>query len=857
MNVTGWSGVVWRASLRPLILRPRSSVLGILSVALGVAVFLAISIANRGAVESFHRAFEVVTGRADLEIRGRIPEAVFPRVVACPGVAAATPLVEAMVTMPAFPGETLHLIGIDPFSASDLVSLLPPQEKEGDLADWLSGGDDIALPSEFISTHGLNKGSLLFLEGPGAPRKMTVRYTLPTQHATAGSGAHVAAMDIATAQEWVGSPGTLSAILIRLRSPGDRECVKEALRSLLPADVSIDPPTTRTHRVDVMLSAFTLNLTALSLVSLMVGMFFVGNTAAASVVRRRVTLGILRAVGTGRGTIIGMVLAEAAGIGLTGSLLGVLLAPVLAGFLAAPVAQTVSSLYLPVDAHGGWPTWNEIAAGITAGVLSSMIAAWIPARQAASVDPTRVLHPGSAPEIFPMPSLRLGGLGIGFLASAWLISWWTLTGGPALAGFVDAFLVLAGFSLLVPMATEAAAGLVFSMKHHAVFSAGVLLRIAVEQTKRSLHRTAPTIAALTAAAAMTVGISVMIHSFRESVVKWAEHTLTADLFIAPAANELLGLAHTLPQGAGAWWAGRPSIKAVGSFREYECQTTNGEPVTLGVVSGPARGVIDFLHGDTEKKTALIQRGAGLAASESLARRLHLQPGSKMTLITPTGAVTLPVLDLYRDYTRDRGIAMIGAPLFQRLWGVNGVHSLAIEFQPNTSPEEMDRERAAFCAAFGGKEAFVCYSNRALKTRIVEIFDQTFAVTAVLKTISIFVAVCGVMLTLGILVLERARDIGVLRSMGASTAQVVRVMLAEAALIGVIASLVGILSGMALSLVLTWVINKTFFGWSIDLAFPWREIALLPAWMTGAALLAGFIPALQAAKISPAAALRME
>jgi putative ABC transport system permease protein len=140
---------------------------------------------------------------------------------------------------------------------------------------------------------------------------------------------------------------------------------------------------------------------------------------------------------------------------------------------------------------------------------------------------------------------------------------------------------------------------------------------------------------------------------------------------------------------------------------------------------------------------------------------------------------------------------------------------------------------------------------------MEIFNQTFAVTAVLRTISIAVAIGGVMLTLGILVLERTRDLGVLRSMGASTAQVARMMLAEAAIIGFLASLVGIASGSALALVLTWVINKAFFGWSIDLSYPWLELVLLPLWMTTAALVAGFFPALRAARIPPAAALRME
>ncbi len=862
MSWRGWNSLGWRASIRPLLQQPRASLLGILSVALGVSVFLAITIANRSAVESFHQAFSMVTGRADLEIRGRIPENIFPQVQGFSGIAGATPLVEAMVTLPSFPGESLHLVGIDPFTAGDLTNILPTQEeqKEGEsrgFESWLSGDSDIALPAEFLAAHGVGLGGSILLQGPGAPRKVAVRSLIPSDHSTSGSGVRVAVMDIATAQEWVGNPGFLSAILIRLKSPDDKQRVLDGLRPLLPSDITIDPPARRTHQVDVMLAAFTLNLTALSLVSLMVGMFFVGNTAAASVVRRRVTLGILRAVGTGRGMILGMVFAEAATCGLIGSLFGVMLSPLLAGMLAAPVAQTVTALYLPVDAHGGWPTWVEMLAGIVAGVSASLVAAWIPARQAAAVDPTRVLHPGAAPEIFPMPAMRLAGGGLTLLVLAAGISWWTLAGGPAMLGFAAAFLVLAGFSLVVPLVTEAAAALVFSLKRYRFFSGGVLLQIAVEQSKRSLHRTAPTIAALAAAAAMTVGISVMIHSFRGSVVTWAARTLTADLFIAPAANELLGLTHTLPEEAAAWWSARPSVAEVGTFREYESRTAAGEPVTLGVVSGPARGSIDFLHGEGTKKTALLQAGEGVALSESLGRRLNLGPGASLTLVGPKGGVTLPVLDLYRDYTRDRGIAMVGAPWFENFWGVKGVHSLAIEFRHGTSPEQMDRARAAFFSVFGGKEAFICYSNRALKARIVEIFNQTFAVTAVLKTISIVVAVGGVMLTLGILVMERARDLGVLRSMGASTGQVVVVMLTEAALIGLIASLVGMFSGAALSLVLTWVINKAFFGWSIDLAFPWKEMVLLPLWMTGAALLAGFFPALRAAKISPAAALRME
>lgn len=851
--------VTWRGTIRPLLMQPRTSILSVLSVGLGVAVFLSITIANRGAVESFHRAFEMVTGRADLEIRGRIPEEVLQEVQKCHGVATATPLIEGMVTLPDFPGESLHVVGIDPFSASGLLPLEPTmgEKDQGDLAEWLSNRDVVAVTADFLRRHQVKLGDVVRFQGPGAPRSMKIRYQVRTDDAVAGNGGRVAALDLASAQEWLGTQGQLTAILIKLTAPGEEGQVIEHLKLLLPADVTIAPPSRRTHQVDIMLSAFTLNLTALSLVSLMVGMFFVGNTAAAAVVRRRVAHGILRAIGTSKLTILSMVLVEAGVCGLLGSLFGVMMAPLLAGVLAAPVAQTVTALYLPVDAHGGWPTALEALAGIVAGVSAALVAAWIPARQAAGVDPSRVLHPGAAPEIFPMPSGMLAFYGAGTLLLAVLLSLISLNGGPALLGFGAAFCVLAGFSLMVPQITMMLTSVVRKIIHSRQIAGGVVVRIALEQSLRSLHRIAPTIAALAAAVAMTVGISVMIHSFRGSVLAWADRTLQADLFIAPASNELLGLAHTLPTQAASWWREQASVRDVATFREEETRTVNGEQVTLGVVSGAARGEVDFLHGDAKAKVAALTRGEGIALSESLGQRLHLKQGDTLHLAGPNGPLNLPVLDLYRDYTRDRGIAMIGNDYFQQVWGIPGVHSLAIAFHPGISAATIEEESAAFYRAFGGKDAFICYSNRTLKGRILEIFNQTFAVTAVLRTISIAVAVGGVMLTLGILVLERSRDIGVLRAMGASTKQVVGVMLAEASLIGLIASVVGLVSGAVLALVLTWVINKAFFGWSIDLAYPWGELFLMPLWMILAANAAGLVPAIRGAKISPAAALRME
>ncbi len=845
----------WRGAVRPRLRDPAATAAGILSIALGVSVFLAVTIANRSAVGSFRNAFGMVTGRADLEIRGRISEEILPQVLAIPGVTGATPLVEAVLTIPGYPGESLRLEGIDPFTAPGLLGFESPAGGTGssaDLTDWLAGNDLLAVSPAFLKQHGLQAGTVISVQGPGAPRPMRLT-TIPENEGI--SAANVAATDIATAQEWVGRPGEISAILLRLDPAANRSALVARLRDLVPGDVSVEPPARRTGRVESMIAAFRLNLTALSLVSLLVGMYFVGNAALASVVRHRVSLGILRAVGTGRREIMALVLAEASLTGIAGAVAGLILSRPLAGIMAAPVARTVSALYLPVDAHGGWPTVVEAAAGVAAGLAAALVAAWIPARQAARLDPTRILHPGTAPEIFRVRSGLLAGWGGVVLCLAFLAALAALNGLSSLFGFAAAFLVLAGGSLVVPAAMHQAARVGRSLPLHG--SGGALLRLSLGQTLRAMHRTAPTAAALAAAAAMTVGIGVMIHSFRGSVVEWVGRTLAADLFIAPAANELVGLEHTLPSDAATWWSARTDVESVGTFREFEARSTHGESVTLGLVEGPARGAVDFLHGDSENKREAIERGGCTALSESLARRLGLAPGGELVLAGPHGPVRLKILDLYRDYTRDRGIAMVGATAFRSGWAVPGEHSLAIKFRPETNVDQREAAKRAFLHAYGGQEAFACYANATLRERILAIFDQTFAVTAILRSIAVAVAVGGVLLTLGILVLERTRDLGVLRAIGASRTQVSHLMLVEAGFLGLVSSGVGLLSGIGLALVLTFVINRVFFGWTIDLSFPWWELAALPFWMTATALVAGVFPALRAAEVAPAAALRME
>jgi len=832
----------WRQVVRSSWRHPLLTGLNILSIALGITVFLAVQIANRGALASFRSAADLTTGRAELEIRGPIEDSLFPTVAGTPGVRVATPLVEGVVTLPDFPGEYLRILGVDPFTGAELFSfqLQDATGRSLDLEKWLADPEAIALqPSRAAS---LAHGPLRVLAGT-ALRTLKPVFTFEPDNTIAQGDTRLAAMDIGWAQELLGLANRLSSIQILLDDPSQTENVAAALRRILPADVTVAPPAARSTEMETMLGAFQLNLTAMSLVSIIVGMFLIHNSVAAAVMRRRTDIAILRASGATRSEIRALFLGEAALQALLGSALGLCLAPVLAGWIATPVSQSVSSLYaLTRIEHFGLAPWQIVQAFVI-GLVACLAAAWLPASEAARCDPARILRPGTPDEMsVTLRPSRLVWAAL-ILAAAVLFSYIALHGGPQLLGFAAAAAVLAGFSLTVPWL---AAGIAACFR-----KSGTLVRCAADQLTRSLHRNAITIAALSAAVAMSVSVTVMIHSFRASVLRWIDHTLIADLYIAPAVNDIAGLQAFLPAEAAAWAATQPAVAATATFREFPIRFRD-QSTTLSIIAGAARGGLEFLDGPSAD--ADFESGNFVALSESFAQRFQLTRNAEILLPTPTGEKPFTVCGIYRDFSRDRGTILIPRSLFEKHWRDDRIHSLALKL---TEPAQGEAVITAFRERFGREGEFTIYDNAALRRRVLEIFDQTFAVTSILRSIAVLVAVAGVLFSLSVLVIEREREIGVLRAVGASRFQILGIFLVQAALLGLTATLSGLVSGSALAMVLTWVINKAFFGWTIELTYPLLTLAATPLWLIPAAILAALLPAWRASRIAPAQAVRFE
>lgn len=835
-----------RQVLRTATRHPVLLFLNIASIAMGVAVFMAIQIANRSAAQSFRAGIEMVAGRANLEIRGSIDERILPVVSALPGVLAAAPVVESLVTLPGHPGEYLRIVGLDPFSGRELrtFDLLGADRGALDFERWLREPDAIAVSAEFSERLLPKLGNPLRVQANGRISELRAAFVINPEDAGSAADPRLVAMDIGWAQELTGTAGRVSAIQL-LVGNDQLVAVADAVRKLVPADVIVAPPARRGDQVESMLGAFQLNLTALSLVSVLVGAFLIYNTISASVIRRQAEIGILRAIGASRAEIRLLFLGEGALAGLIGTLGGMALALPLASVLSAPVAQTVSSLYIALSIDRLYLAPRQFLEALIVGMGAALAASWLPASEAADADPAKVLRPGSAMDRFAAIPLKWLGFGAAGLLIAAACGWGALEWRIAPLGFASAFFVMAGFSLLVPVTVRmASAGF-------ACFPGKV--RMAARNLSRSVHRNSVTIAALAAAIAMTVSISVMVHSFRSSVDRWIGATLVADLFIGSAANEVASSGAVLPAATLTWLSQNSQVKRISTFVEVPL-IFSGERTAMAVVSGSTQAETQFVGGDAAGQFADFLKPDHVLVSEPFANRFDVRRGDRIPLLTAAGEIEFTVAGVYQDYARNGGVVLIDRGNALRHWPDFGVQSVALTLVQGVDPEAIAAE---FRSEFGRDGLYSIYSNAALRGRIFEIFDQTFAVTLVLRSISVVVAAVGVMLALIILTAERSREIGIMRAVGASRSQIVGLFLQEAGMIGAVASVVGVVSGACLAMVLTWVVNKAYFGWTIDLAFPWGVLAATPLWIVPVAVLAAILPALRAARIAPAAALRTE
>jgi putative ABC transport system permease protein len=841
-------------SLRYFARHPALTALNIVGIALGVTVFLSVQIVNHSALESFRASVDIVAGKADLEVISnglRFDENAYPIVVNEPGVAAATPVVEDVASLTDHPGEYLQILGIDIFSNGPLrtFELHDAQNQKPDVVGFLRDPRVIALTRKLCERLGLKIGDPIRLETQTGTQTFHVGFLLDFGEDAPGADEHLAVMDIANAQENFSHVGHLSRISALLAPGADFNKVIADLRARLPADVVVQAPDRRNRQIERMIGAFQLNLTALSLISLLVGMFLIYNTVATAVVRRRYEIGVLRSLGLSGLQVQMLFMAEALLLGVAGLALGLVFGVVLAGQLVAAVSQTITSLYILTSIQTLFISPWAVLAAMILSLGAVLLAAWFPAREAALLSPVKALSVGHMEDESARATGRWLGIGLGLLLLSALLAWTSLSGGPAWISFGAALFTLLGFAFFVPTLCQLFARF--------VRPASIMARIAVGHFSQSLHRNSMAIASLVVALAMVVGISTMIFSFRTTVESWLNRSIQSDLVIAPAENLLIGNREIIRPEVEHIVAALPDV-TYDSFREMRIQF-HGQLVKLATVRlAVTRDIerLDFQQGDSHAAfDAAINDGAVLV-SQPFYHRFHLGLGDTIRLGTPSGARDFKIAGVYLDYTTEGGVILVDWSTYKKYWRDDSINGLALYIgkKAGITATQLQAQLRPKIAPYGD---YLIKSNQELREQVFRIFDQTFSVTYVLQTIGIIISGLGIFLSLTIMVAERRREISILRAVGASRGQIQVMVLWEAAFIGLLGSLLGIVAGLALAAILSYVINVSFFGWTISWATPWGFLVGLPFLVIVAALVAGYGPARQAAHLGIADGVKME
>jgi putative ABC transport system permease protein len=414
-------------------------------------------------------------------------------------------------------------------------------------------------------------------------------------------------------------------------------------------------------------------------------------------------------------------------------------------------------------------------------------------------------------------------------------------------GFVCALMTLLGFCALAPHATYWGGKGIGSIVRKIP-----TVSLAARNLVRSLYRHAATVGALASVIAMLVSITIMIHSFRETVNHWVKRRLPADIYLGPATNEVVGFQDFVSEEFLKMLRSRREIELIDTYRDAEI-TVGGSPVALGITIGTTRNTPKFLDGDDQKKYQEYWKPDQVLVSEPLSRRLHLQEGQTIAIPTPQGLVNFRIAGVFQDFTRDSGLMLMQSQNFERYWHDTRAHSVAIYLKPGEDAEGFVQTIRSTYPKAGD---YSIRLNRQLRSLVEDVLDQTFGVTQVLRLIAVFVAVMGIILNALVLVKEREREIGTLRAMGASRTRVGVLMLWESLFLGLVAVVLGFAAGIALAIVLTRVINTAFFGWTVPLSFPWIQLFLVPCWFLPVTVIAALLPARQAARTNLIDAIRM-
>jgi putative ABC transport system permease protein len=825
-------------------------------IALGVAVFVGMHSANQSVVAAFSRTIERIAGKTDLQVtagEAGFGEDVLDRVQSSSMVRVAVPVIEAVVDTTFKAQGTMLVLGTDMTGDRSLRDYDFDSGDEAIVDDplvFLAQPDSIIVSKQLADRNGLGLGRHLSLKTVDGEKAFTVRGIMKPSGLAAAFGGNLAVMDIYAAQKMFGRGRTFDRIDVGVARGTTLRDAERELTSLLGAGFDVQPPATRGRQAEAMVAGYTTMVNISSVFALFIGMFIIYSSFATAVTQRRSEIGILRALGATRAQIRRLFLAESLIQGLLGSLIGLLIGAVMARWMVSAISGVIGDLYgVPQQSAAVATSPLMLILALAIGVMTSLVAALVPAAGATRVDPVDALRKGGSEDLKTGESRVRATLA----AALALLSIGCLVAGQYRSVFFAGYaLMIAAAVLLAPILSLVLAKALRPVLKTLWPIEGALAADSIIQAPR---RTSGSVAALMLSLALIVAFAGMAHASYGSIVNWMNAALNADLFVMP--SQRLDIRTTrFPATMQGEIAAVEGVERVQAYRNNRISFRSAPAMLAAIEMTSVRETSRNrpVAGDALEMYRTAASGRGLIVSDNLAQLHHLRLGEIVDIPAPYGIISLPIVGVIVDYTDQQGTIFIDRSLFVRYWRDEGVSDFRV-FVKSGIPVSKVRQRIV--NVYASKRHVFVLTNDVGRRYILNIVNQWFDLMNVQIAIAVLVAILGIVNALTVSITDRRRELGVLQALGGLRSQIRRTIWLEALSVATIGLIAGAMLGAFNLYYLLQVVQRDIIGIRLDFEYPIQTMLALIPIMLGAAFVAAIVPSEAAVRASLVEALEYE
>ena len=832
------------------------SLLTVVGIVLGVAVFVAMHTANQAVFFAFERTVDRIAGASQLQVtagEAGFPEEALERVQAIPDVQVAVPVIEAPAAARLTGQGNILILGVDMTGDRSLREYDLESGDEAVIDDplvFLAQPDSIIITNEFASRNNLRVGERLTLSTMIGDKPFTVRGIMRSGGLTSAFGGNLAIMDIYAAQQVFGRGRRFDRIDLKLREGVAIESGQAAIRKELGVGFDVEPPASRGQQLESTLAVYAISMNVSSVFALFIGMFIIYNSFSIAVTQRRSEIGILRALGAPRRQIRNLFLIESAVSGLLGSIAGIALGIFMARGMVGSISNMLEGIYGVAErAEEVSADPRLLSAAIAIGILTSMIAAWLPARNASRVDPVQALQKGKY-QVLTAGENRARRLTAAALMAVAVVMLWLGTSIWFYAGYT--LIILAALMLVPTVALWFARALRPVLK----WLRPVEGALAADSLIQSPRRTSGAVAALMLSLGQVIGLGGIGRESYNSIVQWLNTALNPDLFVSGSQN-LSDRTFRFPKALAGSITAIPGVEDVQHVRSLRVNIDGGPVMLIAIetASFERRGHRPTVAEDPRGMYPMASAGEGIIVSDNFSRLHHKQVGDPVEVPTPGGLLAIPIAGIITDWSDQQGSIFLDRAVYERYWKDDTVNVFRVYVSPGTDPQAV-RQRILERLSPSHPRLLVL-TNAEVRSWVLKLTDQWLQLTYSQVFIAVLVAILGIVNTLTVSIIDRKRELGVLRAVGGFRRQIRQTVWMEAVAIGFVGLALGLLFGAANLYFLLQITGRDLSGMHLPYRFPFSIAAMLLPTILAAAFFSALWPAESAVRTSLVEALEYE